>query len=99
MVEMVEPLFALPNLHGRAPIGPGTKPGLSTRKLGQRSDKKYSNPTINELPPHMHGAALTGTASGTAAAPVSNINGTVTVGNNGASQAISNVQPFFMDNN
>jgi hypothetical protein len=32
-------------------------------------------------------------------APVSNINRVVRIGNNGVGQAISNMQPFFMDNN
>ena len=32
-------------------------------------------------------------------APVSNINRVVRIGNNGVAQAISNMQPFFMDNN
>ncbi len=46
--------FALPDLRGRVPINPGTGPGLSTRKLGQRSGLEYNNLTQNQIPSHTH---------------------------------------------
>ncbi len=46
--------FALPDLRGRAPIGPGTGPGLSTRKLGQRSGTETNTSTLNNLANHNH---------------------------------------------
>ena len=50
--------FALPDLRGRAPIHPGTGPGLSTRKLGQRSGIEYNNLTLNQMPSHTHTAVM-----------------------------------------
>lgn len=50
--------FALPDLRGRAPIGPGTGPGLTTRKLGQRSGAETNQLTQNQLPAHTHNAAV-----------------------------------------
>tara|TARA_B100000780_G_C21106395_1_gene446840 strand:- start:1170 stop:1742 length:573 start_codon:yes stop_codon:yes gene_type:complete len=46
--------FALPDLRGRAPIGPGTGPGLSTRRLGQRSGTETNVLTVNQMPSHNH---------------------------------------------
>ena len=50
--------FALPDLRSRAPIHPGTGPGLSTRKLGQRSGNEYNNLTLNQMPAHTHTATM-----------------------------------------
>ncbi len=50
--------FALPDLRGRAPVGPGTGPGLTTRKLGQRSGLETNILTYNQLPVHTHAAHL-----------------------------------------
>ena len=46
--------FALPDLRSRAPVHAGTGPGLSTRKLGQRSGTEYNTLTQNNLAPHTH---------------------------------------------
>lgn len=55
--------FALPDLRGRVAIGPGRGPGLSTRKLGQRSGLEESSMNILQMPSHAHftGVNLTGT--------------------------------------
>lgn len=51
--------FALPDLRGRTPIGPGTGPGLSTHRLGQRGGSQTNTLTLLNLPSHSHSAAGT----------------------------------------
>jgi microcystin-dependent protein len=46
--------FALPDLRGRVPVHPGTGPGLSTRKLGQRSGEETHTLTSLQMPSHTH---------------------------------------------
>lgn len=46
--------FALPDLRGRAPIGEGHGPGLSTIQLGQRGGTETHTLTIAEMPSHSH---------------------------------------------
>jgi len=46
--------FALPDLRGRAPIHPGTGPGLSARRLGERGGAEYNHITVNQMPSHTH---------------------------------------------
>ncbi|WP_034060012.1 phage tail protein [Lacinutrix jangbogonensis] len=46
--------FALPDLRGRSAIAPGTGPGLSTFRLGQRSGQENITLTVNNLPSHTH---------------------------------------------
>ncbi len=46
--------FALPDLRGRVPISPGTGPGLSTRKLGQRSGLETNTMNVLQMPSHNH---------------------------------------------
>ncbi len=46
--------FALPDLRGRVPVHPGTGPGLSTRKLGQRSGGETETLTVLQMPSHNH---------------------------------------------
>ncbi|WP_420573820.1 phage tail protein [Kordia sp.] len=54
--------FALPDLRGRSAIHPGTGPGLSTIKLGQRGGAEYHTLNVLEMPNHSHsGATLKGT--------------------------------------
>lgn len=42
--------FALPDLRGRAPIHPGTGPGLSTYRLGERGGAERIQLTAQNLP-------------------------------------------------
>lgn len=49
--------FALPDLRGRSAIHPGTGPGLSTIKLGQRGGAEYHTLTTLEMPNHSHSGA------------------------------------------
>ena len=51
--------FALPDLRGRVPIGPGTGPGLSKRSLGEHSGTEKNTMTTNNMPAHSHSAELT----------------------------------------
>ncbi len=51
--------FALPDLRGRVPVHPGTGPGLTTRKLGQRTGGEYNILTQNQLAPHTHITTVT----------------------------------------
>ncbi len=46
--------FALPDLRGRVMIGPGTGPGLTPRKLGQRSGIESESLNTLQLPNHTH---------------------------------------------
>lgn len=49
--------FALPDLRGRAAMGPRTGPGLSPRSLGQRLGDEDVPLTINQMPEHAHGVS------------------------------------------
>ncbi len=55
--------FALPDLRGRAPIGQGHGPGLSSRPLGQRSGLEQSTLNALTMPSHNHFATWTEGAS------------------------------------
>ena len=51
--------FALPDLRGRVPLGPGNGPGLSPKILGQLSGSETNVMNSNQLPPHTHAATIT----------------------------------------
>ncbi len=46
--------FSLPDLRGRLPVHPGNGPGLSSRRLGEKSGKENETITIQQLPSHNH---------------------------------------------
>ncbi|MDN3688649.1 phage tail protein [Cyclobacterium jeungdonense] len=46
--------FALPDLRGRVPMGPGQGPGLSNRQLGEIGGKENTTLTVANLPAHNH---------------------------------------------
>ncbi|WP_167619843.1 phage tail protein [Maribellus sediminis] len=48
--------FALPDLRGRLAMHPGSGPGLSTRRLGERSGTETVTLTTPEMPSHNHTA-------------------------------------------
>lgn len=53
--------FALPDLRGRVPVGEGSGPGLSPRRLGEKAGAENVALTLSEMPTHNHQA--TGTHS------------------------------------
>lgn len=62
--------FGLPDLRGRVPMHPGSGPGLSTRKLGQKGGDETEQLTVAQIPSHDHAAKCSDT--GTSAAAVGN---------------------------
>jgi microcystin-dependent protein len=42
--------FGLPDMRGRVPIHPGTGPGLSSRRLGEKQGNEEFNLVANDLP-------------------------------------------------
>lgn len=101
--------FALPDLRGRVAIAPGTGPGLSTYREGQKGGTE--NTTLNQqnLPAHGHNVpslavdpnsnASTLTQGSTSVVTVGNAaTGTVNTANAGGGQAINNVQPYLSVN-
>ena len=49
--------FALPDMRGRVPMGPGTGPGLSPRRLGEKGGTETDTLTVAQLPAHNHAAS------------------------------------------
>ncbi len=45
---------ALPDLQGRAPMHPGRGPGLSSRRLGERTGSETVALTVSTIPSHTH---------------------------------------------
>jgi len=48
--------FALPDLRGRVPLGPGQGAGLSIRKLGQKEGSESNTLSEQQMPAHTHNA-------------------------------------------
>lgn len=102
--------FGLPDLRGRVSMHPGNGPGLSQRRLGEKSGQENSTLTVQNLAPHTHqlhaseadadsgkpNDHLLGTTSGlNYVAGNQNANmSTQAVGNTGNAQAFTNLQPF-----
>ena len=51
--------FGLPELRGRVPIHAGTGPGLSSRRLGEKSGSENVTLTEPQLPPNSHRIGVT----------------------------------------
>ena len=64
--------FALPDLRGRTPIGPGRGPGLSSFNEGQKGGTESLTLNITQMPSHNH---LTTVVQGTVSVPVNTISG------------------------
>jgi microcystin-dependent protein len=55
--------FALPDLRGRVAIHPGSGPGLSNYRLGEKGGVESVALNVNQIPAHSHGiSASNGTA-------------------------------------
>jgi len=68
--------FGLPDLRGRVPMHPGTGPGLTTYRLGQKAGVEQVTLTQTQMPSHTHGATVAVNAtdnSGDAETPGSNV--------------------------
>ncbi|MCP5108608.1 MAG: phage tail protein [bacterium] len=50
--------FALPDLRGRVPIHPGSGPGLSSRRLGEKNGTESNKMTVTQMPSHNHSATV-----------------------------------------
>src|SRR5215212_11299169 len=66
--------FALPDLRGRAPVGPGQGPGLSNIDLGQPSGTENVTLISSQMPIHNHSVNCDPTGSG-ALIPTGNVPG------------------------
>lgn len=50
--------FALPDLRGRVAVGDGSGPGLTPRRVGERSGSQTVTLTAAQLPSHNHGLTM-----------------------------------------
>jgi len=57
--------FALPDLRGRAPIGFGQGPGLSSYDIGQQGGEEQVTLTISQIPNHTHTAMAAASVANT----------------------------------
>jgi len=57
--------FGLPDLRGRVAMHPGSGPGLTTRRLGEKSGVETVTLTTNQIPSHNHTATATASGTGT----------------------------------
>jgi microcystin-dependent protein len=64
--------FALPDLRGRVPVGPGQGPSLPNYNLGEQGGANSVTLTTAQMPAHTH-AASAATGSGTSATPANNV--------------------------
>lgn len=101
----------LPNLQGRAPMHPGNGPGLTQRRLGEKSGAETVTLGLQNVPSHNHPlqAAPNATSSSPGGTVVpgtaqmySTSGGTVAmaaaIGQTGGNQSHANMQPFLAIN-
>ena len=50
--------FALPDLRGRIPMHPGSGPGLTRRRLGEKGGSENNTLNVNQMPSHSHSVPL-----------------------------------------
>ena len=66
--------FALPDMRGRVSVHPGTGPGLSNRRLGERGGTETVGLNASQIPSHNHTfAPPCSTNDGTADSPANNV--------------------------
>ncbi|SEL22883.1 Microcystin-dependent protein [Aquimarina amphilecti] len=74
--------FALPDLRGRIPIGPGNGPGLSPYSEGQTGGSEINTLNVTQLPIHTHNVIINN--AGEIAIPVNTASGDEDESNPGA---------------
>ncbi|MBQ4803321.1 phage tail protein [Aquimarina sp. MMG015] len=74
--------FALPDLRGRVPIGPGQGIGLSLRREGQKGGTEINTLNVTQIPSHTHGVIINN--PGEIAIPVNTSSGDEDESNPGA---------------
>ena len=104
--------FALPDLRGRVAMHPGSGPGLSPRRLGEKSGVENVILTTNQIPSHTHslrvkdddadqGSPVNNVLANanvySGAAPDAVMN-TGAIQNTGGGQQHTNVQPYLCVN-
>ncbi|MEM1114973.1 MAG: tail fiber protein [Bacteroidota bacterium] len=90
--------FALPDLRGRFAMHPGSGPGLTPRRLGERGGAESVTLTAAQVPAHSHDAAqvqVRGTGTEAAGLAAGGSRGTAAVGSTGGGEAHDNVPPFL----
>lgn len=97
--------FALPDLRGRVPVGPGTGPGLSSYRMGQTGGTETNVVTVGNIPAMSYGipayeaSELKGGAIEKGAKAIlttgSEANSTFTNTINGLGQSSNNLQPYL----
>ncbi len=55
---------ALPNMEGRAPMHPGRGPGLTSRRLGEKTGAETVTLSEAQMPQHNHGFVADGSSGG-----------------------------------
>ncbi len=81
--------FALPNLQGNAPLGPGQGPGLSDRIQGEVGGAEVVTLVATEMPSHTH-TAMSDSGTGDQEIPTNNVWSTTKVGRQAANLYASN---------
>lgn len=100
---------ALPDLQGRSPMHPGRGPGLTSRRLGERTGTNTVTLSEAQLPSHSH--ALTAADNATSSTPAASVVAGAAplygaaqnmadmadniIGNAGGNQPHNNMQPFL----
>lgn len=78
--------FALPNLQSRVVVGTGHSAGLSPYTIGQTAGAESTTLSVNNLPSHAHGFALSASnAAGNTSDPTNAFPGVASDSNGGAS--------------
>jgi microcystin-dependent protein len=96
--------FAVPDLRGRAAMGMGSGPGLTTRVIGEKNGTETVALTTNHLPAHQHGlpsVKMRATGTNTVGLVEGGVQvATASLGTNAtaAGTAHNNVQPFLACN-
>ena len=102
--------FGLPDLRGRVPMHAGNGPGLTSRRLGDKSGNETNTLSIAQIPPHQHNVSLPAKEEANTEVPTNNFiagagfdgfgtTSDVTMGalpqqNVGGGQPVNNIQPF-----